>query len=227
MVLVDTHWYAGVLLELTGTLFNVLSKHAFRHAAVTGIWWWYLAGFAGWYLVYPALDILALNFASTSVVFAVDGMIVVWNIFLAPWTLSEPVTVARLTAAATITLGTIGAGAFGSHSEPEQTAESYFKAFSSDTAIAYFVSLPIVAVGIYLIRERYAKGTRKHGFWTGVLGGWFGGCGIFQKAALVFIKQDLSVTANALGLAAFSILAFVCLGIGVLIFAIGLRRCRP
>ena len=262
----DPHWFLGVMLELIGTFFNLLGKQAFRQGALSGKWWWVPLGFVGWYILYPICDVLALNYAPSSLVFAVDGIIVVWNVLLAPQTLGEPVTVARLTAAALITLGTFGVGGFGSHTELTKTLAAYNYAFSRPSAAVYFALIIPIAAGLWFLRKRYELGTISHGFMTGaparelherrrfptpcprslpamppprplftapplrstgVLAGWFGGCGIFQKAAITLITHDSDHAFKSGWLYLYSGCALVALLIGVVLIMDGFKRCVP
>lgn len=162
----DNLWYLGVSLELMGTFLNVLGKHAIRRGALHKLWWWYVLGMLGWVILYPVFNILALNYAPTNIVFSVDGIIVVWNVLLAPCTLGEAVTFQRMTASFIITIGTIGAGVFGSHSDIDSTSEEYVRAYSSASATVYYVLLVVVAFTGYLLLQRSTG--MLHGFWTGV-----------------------------------------------------------
>ena len=164
---VDKLWYVGLLLELTGTTFNIAGKQCLRQATLSGNKWWVLLGVLSFLVVYPCFNVLALSLAPSTVVFATDGMIVVWNILSAPYTLGEPVTVARLTAAALIICGTVGAGAFGIHTEAKMTSEIYLAMFSTGSAIAYFSILLIVALVLYLVKRRFKPETVAGGMWTG------------------------------------------------------------
>ena len=218
----DQLWYVGLTLELCGSTFNLLGKQCLRHAGVTGNRWWVLVGLLLWYGLYPVFNIFALTFAPTTIVFAADGMIVVWNIIAAPYTLGEPVTVARLTSAVLITVGTIGGGVFGTHSEPSQNAAAYGALFDSGSAIIYNCCIPIVALTLYLLQRRCAEGTTASGLWLGLVAGWLGGCGIYEKAALAFASDDgIFSTWTVM----FSLITIVTLGGGVAILVYGLQRC--
>ena len=163
----DPQWYLGLVLELIGTLVNLLGKQSLRYASITGQRRFIALGFVLWALLYPACDLTALHYAPSSVVAAIDGMIVVWNIFAAPYTLGEPVTTSRLTAAAVITVGTVGAGLFGSHSETNDTAAAYLEQWSKPGAIVYYFVLVSVAVTAWLMSRRTPPTTLASGFWQG------------------------------------------------------------
>ena len=138
----DNLWFLGVFMELLGTLASVAGKQMFRHAAVTGERKFYAYGGICVVLIYPALDILALEFAAQTVVSTVTGMVVVWNILLAPCTLGEDMTTKRISSAVVIMLGIVGAGSFGPHYEIVRTPDQELtQMFKTGGAIAYYLLL--------------------------------------------------------------------------------------
>jgi len=173
-------------------------------------------------MAYPACDFLALTLAPASLVFAVDGMIVVWNVLFAPYTLGEPVTVSRLTGAAMITLGTFGVGGFGAHSEVYPSLAAYNDAFATPGGIVYFSLLPTVALLLAAMVLRQQPASRARGFWMALLAGWFGGCGICQKAGTIVFTNDPE---HAWPWAFIYLgVAFACMLVAVVLLALTLRR---
>jgi len=183
-------WGVGIVLELLGTLFNVCGKQCIRYAQISGRGIFWFIGVVLWSVVYPVFDISALNFTPESTVFSVDGMIVVWNIMLAPYTLNEPITRSKLTAALVVTLGTLGAGAFGSHVDSATSADQYMEMLRSPGAVLYYFLFCGVVVGGLLLLRRHDPRTKLSGLLMGVLAGWFGGCAFFVKVLIQFVRED-------------------------------------
>ena len=183
-------WGLGILLELFGTLFNVFGKQSIRYAQISGKSSFWFIGVMLWSVVYPVFDVAALNFTPSSTVFSVDGMIVVWNIALAPYTLREPITRAKLTVALVVTCGTLGAGAFGSHEDTAGTSEDYMELLCSFSAMVYYV-LFVVVVGVVMYQmRRFHPASQLGGLLQGVLAGWFGGGTFFVKVLIQYVRED-------------------------------------
>ena len=183
-------WALGIFLELLGTLFNVGGKQCIRYAQITGKMQFWLIGVVLWSVVYPVFDISALNFAPESTVFSVDGMIVVWNIILAPYTLGEPITRSKLTSALVVTVGTIGAGAFGSRADSATTSAEYMALLCSASSMFYYLLFFLVVGGCIVLLRRHDARSRVGGLLLGVLAGWFGGCAFFLKVLIQFVRED-------------------------------------
>lgn len=176
--------------QLLGTLFNVVGKQCIRYAQISGRSQFWFIGVLMWSVVYPVFDISALNFTPESTVFSVDGMIIVWNIALAPYTLREPVTRSKLTAALVVTAGTLGAGAFGSHEDAVGSSEDYMALLCSFSAFVYYVLFLSVVIGALLQLRRHHPHSQYSGLLQGVLAGWFGGCAFFLKVLIQYVRED-------------------------------------
>lgn len=219
---VDAHlWGLGIILELLGTIFNVAGKQCIRYAQTSGKIAFWFAGVMLWSVVYPVFDISALNFAPESTVFSVDGMIVVWNIALAPYTLREPVTRSKLTAALVVTIGTIGAGSFGSHSDSAASSDDYMALLRSPGALVYYLLFILVVGGCYVLMRRHDPRSKVGGLLMGVLAGWFGGCGFFLKVLIQFVRDDAWGSA---WLYIFAVLTFSYMACAVYAVSLALRR---
>ena len=182
-------WFFGVSLELLGTFVNVVGKQCIRYAQLTDRSIFWLVGVVLWSLVYPLFDIAALSYAPESTVFSVDGMIVVWNVVLAPHVLGEPVTRSKFWASMVVTLGTIGAGAFGSHTESANTTHEYMQLLKTPGAVAYYFLFAFVMIYGTIQSRRLEPYSRVGGFVQGVVAGWCGGCAFFLKVLIQFVRE--------------------------------------
>jgi drug/metabolite transporter (DMT)-like permease len=182
------YWALGICLELTGTLLNASGKQSIKYALLTRRHAYWVLGVLLFSVLYPFLDILALNFAPASLVFSFDGMIVVWNVLLAPYTLGEPVTRSKLTAALVVTTGTICAGAFGSKAESVQTPEGYLLLLGTPSAIAFYVIYVALSLsGLFLARSIEPSG-RVGGLVQSMLAGWIAGIGFPLKVCVQLVR---------------------------------------
>lgn len=188
-VLPNPKYALGIASELVGTLFNVSGKQLVRYAALTGRNWPLLIGVLLWEGVYPLFDMVALLLAPESTVLSVDGMIVVWNIILAPYTLGEPITLSKLVAASVVTLGTAGAGVFGSKGERERTSGEYLQLLGQPNSIVYYCIWLLIVLSSAALLHRYELRSRVSGLWQGVLAGWFGGSAFILKVVLEYVKE--------------------------------------
>ena len=187
----NAYWGVGLLSELIGTVFNVIGKQCFRLAKLRDNKCWYVGGLVFIFILYPVFNLLAVNLAPNSVVSAMDGMVVVWNILLAPFTLGEHVTVSRLTSALLITIGTILSALLGNHSDYAEHGDEYLHLFAAGTAIVYYcVFFLIVGTCLYLIQYKFPMETRIGGAITACLGGWIGGnSGVWEKGFIAFASD--------------------------------------
>ena len=86
-----SQWYIGLCLDVVATLAGTGGKQLLRHAAVSKNMWFYPLGLVCTAVIDPAFDISAYSFAAQSIIAPCAGMVVVWNVLLAPWTLGETV----------------------------------------------------------------------------------------------------------------------------------------
>ena len=185
---ISSEWVIGLSFELGATLVNVAGKQCFRLAAkrktVGENVFFYAIGLLLIAVVYGVMNNIAVQFAPNSVVSAVDGMIIVWNILLAPMTLGEALTASRATGALLITVGTFTASTvFGNHANNASTFAGYLTLLNSTQAVVYYVvGLGLVVVVLCGLLLRYPVDTRLGGALFVVLGGWLSGNGaIFEK----------------------------------------------
>ena len=110
-------WVLGVGLDAVATLTGTVGKQLLRYAATTRNPWYYPLGLFFTGVIDPIFDAAAYSFAAASIVTACAGLVIVWNVLLAPYTLGEPLTPSRKWAAALICVGTVLTGLFGNHVE--------------------------------------------------------------------------------------------------------------
>ena len=119
----NEYWYVGVILDTFATLGGASGKQLLRHAAVTKNNWFIPLGLLCTAIIDPMFDISAYAFAAQSVIAPMAGMVVVWNVLLAPFTLGEVLTPARKKGALLIITGTACSGFFGNHIAHEMSVE--------------------------------------------------------------------------------------------------------
>ena len=100
-------WYIGVLLDAVATLAGTGGKQLLRYAVVKQNWVYYPLGLLCTAVIDPAFDLSAYSFAAQSIISPMGGMVVVWNVLIAPLTLGEVLTRSRKAGAALIVVGTV------------------------------------------------------------------------------------------------------------------------
>mmetsp|Transcript_44050 Transcript_44050/g.122027 ORF Transcript_44050/g.122027 Transcript_44050/m.122027 type:complete len:269 (-) Transcript_44050:451-1257(-) len=153
-------------------------------------------------------DISAYAFAAQSVIAPMAGMVVVWNVLLAPFTLGEVLCVfqelcrmyffpehtrvkcirtpSRKRGALLIVMGTACSGFFGNHLVHNRSVDQYLELFVRPLALLYYFVFGIISVVcIYYL----AFGTHFwKGFSAGAWGGLLAGNMMTTKASVEMIK---------------------------------------
>mmetsp|Transcript_16168 Transcript_16168/g.36921 ORF Transcript_16168/g.36921 Transcript_16168/m.36921 type:complete len:259 (+) Transcript_16168:1-777(+) len=114
------------------------------------------------------------------------GLVVVWNVLLAPFTLGEVLTPTRKWGALLVVIGTACAGFFGNHSAHDLSVDEYLRVFSRPLAVLYYVCFAVISAScVYFLKHgsHYAKG-----FAAGAWGGLLAGNMMTTKAAVEMIK---------------------------------------
>jgi len=150
-------WAVGVLLEAFATLAACIGKQFFRYAATSNNNNFYFVGIFLVSIIDPIFDLSAYTFAAQSIIAPCAGMIIVWNVMLAPIVLKERLTRTRLVAAAIVTLGTVCTGMFGNHDEFEYRLEDYIELFTRPAACSFYFCF-LVCCG--LAASKYVHGDR-------------------------------------------------------------------
>ena len=133
-------WPIGLLLDAVATLAGTGGKQLLRHAALTGKHRYYALGLILTAVIDPIFDVAAYTYAAQSIIAAAAGLVVVWNVLLAPYTLGEALTRERKLGSALIFAGTLLVGVSGSHAEVERTPAQYLSLFARPEACAYYAS---------------------------------------------------------------------------------------
>ena len=179
-------WWIGVLLDAVATLAGTGGKQLLRYAVITKNPWYYPLGLLCTAMIDPAFDISAYGFAAQSIIAPCAGMVVVWNVLLAPCTLNERLTRSRLSGALLILLGTICVGLYGSHDDVERSVDEYLQLFSRPAAMVYYLMFA-VWTGACLYMWRNGSGFAS-GFAMGALGGSLAGNMFTTKAVVEMFK---------------------------------------
>ena len=219
----DPTWSYGVVLELVCTLVNVAGKQCFRLAALRSNWCYHVLGVVLLFCLYTPLNSVALRLAPNSIVCAVDGMIVVWNILLAPLTLGEAITRSRLAAAALITVGTAVAALLGNHTDRDHNHEQYLHDLRQPRALVYYEITGMTILFLFCAAwAQLEKSQRRSGALFALLGGLLAGnAGLYWKAALQFVVESQWDAPWVYVLAATN---FLMAGSGIACLAYAMRR---
>ena len=187
-------WLAAVGVELIATFVNVAGKQCFRAAHIhKKVIFYFIA--ISLLLCGNATSSFAMLLGPNSLVAAVDGMIIVWNILLAPYTLGEAVTVTRLSAAIVITAGTCLTAVFGNHHNHLHTPAQYDAAITHWNAWIYYCMFYPFWFTLLVISCREMMDitleSRLGGGLRSVLAGSIAGSGgLFQKAMVCNLAGD-------------------------------------
>ena len=134
----DELWWVGVLLDAVATLAGTGGKQLLRFAVMKNNYWYYPLGLVCTAIIDPAFDISAYSFAAQSIISPMAGMVVVWNVLLAPITLGETLTRSRKLGALLIVLGTLCVGLFGNHNSVDRSVDEYLQLFARPVALVYY-----------------------------------------------------------------------------------------
>ena len=178
----SSYWWVGVLLDMLATLAGTVGKQLLRLAAISGDARFYPLGLFCTAVIDPAFDLSAYSFAAQSIIAPCAGMVVVWNVLLAPYTLKERLTPSRLRGAVLICVGTVVVGLFGNHTDVERSVKEYLDLFSRPVAIAYYVAF--VAYAAVMVHAIQTRGWFASNFALGALGGSLAG-NMFTTKAVV------------------------------------------
>ena len=188
-------WFVGVLLDAVATLAGTGGKQLLRYAVVTKNPWYYPLGLVCTAVIDPAFDISAYGFAAQSIIAPMAGMVVVWNIMIAPFTLGERLTRSRTIGALLIVIGTLFVGIFGNHKEFKRSVDDYLDLFSSSLALTYYFAFAIFTGACV---HFYKHGTPfVSGFSIGALGGALAGNMFTTKAVVEMMKCVATTDADA------------------------------
>ena len=154
----DATWWVGILLEIFASFSSTLGKELFRLAAMRSqltpitpngarppgrpVWSYYVAAVGCAMLLSPAMDGAAYAFTAQSILSACAGLVLLWNILLAPVLLDEKITLSRFGSAVVIVLGTVGVGLSGNHREQRMfDSGQWGRILTRGLACAYYLML--------------------------------------------------------------------------------------
>ncbi|EOD25471.1 hypothetical protein EMIHUDRAFT_237702 [Emiliania huxleyi CCMP1516] len=176
-------WPIGLLLDAVATLAGTGGKQLLRHAALTGKHRYYALGLILTAVIDPIFDVAAYTYAAQSIIAAAAGLVVVWNVLLAPYTLGEALTRERKLGSALIFSGTLLVGVSGSHAEVERTPAQYLSLFARPEACAYYASFAAWIAVCAARLCRVGAGKVERGFLVAAAAGSLGGNTFTTKAA--------------------------------------------
>ena len=178
----SSYWWIGVILDMVATLAGTIGKQLLRYAVVTKEMRYYPLGLFFTAVIDPVFDLSAYSFAAQSIIAPCAGMVVVWNVLLAPYTLQEKLTAPRLIGAVLVCIGTVIMGLCGNHDDVDRSVTEYLVLFSRPAAIVYYISFTLYCGAMTYVILR--KGRFASSFALGALGGSFAG-NMFTTKAVV------------------------------------------
>jgi len=174
------------LAYCVATLAGTGGKQLLRYAVVKNNAWYYPLGLLCTAVIDPAFDVSAYSFAAQSIIAPMGGMVVVWNIAIAPYTLGEALTRSRVAGAVLIIVGTLFVGLAGNHEDTKRSVDEYLALFARGEAVLYYVLLTLwCAVCGYYWRH---GSPFVSGFYVGAFGGSLAGNMFTTKAVVEMIK---------------------------------------
>jgi len=191
-------WYIGVALEIFSTMTGTIGKQLIRMSEilkrrkprVSSLC--FRLGLIINTVVGPLVDMGAYSFANQSLIAPFGGLDVVWNAMLAPWVLGEKMTKSRGVGCVLILFGTIMAGIFGNHVEPEYTIE-----YIQDTLLAPRVGIYFACFAAWFFFNRFylmrkPAGSALRGISLGCTAGTIAGNMFCIKGAIELIQRSIS-----------------------------------
>ena len=184
-------WWVGLLLDAFATLAGAGGKILLRHAAVSKNSWFYPLGLCLTAVIDPIFDLMAYSYTAQSIIAACAGLVVVWNVLLAPCLLGEVLTYSRKCGAALICIGTVCVGAFGNHTEVERTPAEYLELFARPAALAYYGGYALWTV--FALSAYCFSGPTMSAFYLCAFGGSLAGNSFTTKAAVELSECGIDV----------------------------------
>eukprot|EP00553_Chaetoceros_curvisetus_P012958 CAMPEP_0204640292 /NCGR_PEP_ID=MMETSP0717-20131115/46495_1 /ASSEMBLY_ACC=CAM_ASM_000666 /TAXON_ID=230516 /ORGANISM="Chaetoceros curvisetus" /LENGTH=375 /DNA_ID=CAMNT_0051660653 /DNA_START=375 /DNA_END=1502 /DNA_ORIENTATION=+ len=147
-----------------------------------------LSGMIGMTFINPLFCVLAMNYASPSILAPFSGLTLVWIVLLSESLIGEKPQRKQIIAASLIIAGEVIVAIFGDHTNDEgMTVEDVAASYANPYFQLYFVLMAVWFAGlIYLIVEKPSPSLRRFAF--GVAGGSLTGFQNFLKDSLTIIK---------------------------------------
>jgi len=136
----------------------------------------------------PIVDMAAYSFAPQSLIAPFGGLDVVWNAISAPYVLQERLTFRRGLGCVLICIGTICAGAFGSHEEKEFTVEYLEDTLVTWRVFSYFAIFLVWFIFNVTCMMQRAPGNPIRGISLGLTAGTLAGNMFCVKATVETIQ---------------------------------------
>uniref|UniRef100_A0A7S1AC59 Uncharacterized protein n=1 Tax=Noctiluca scintillans TaxID=2966 RepID=A0A7S1AC59_NOCSC len=187
-------WWLGVSLEIVSTISGTIGKQLIRLSSLSKkknphrSKVFFTIGLIVNTVVGPLIDMAAYSFAPQSLIAPFGGLDVVWNAMAAPYMLEEKLTIRRVNGCVLITLGTVMAGVFGSHTETDYTVE-----YLEDLLVSWRVAVYICCFllwywfNVFFLQWR-RKGDAIRGISLGVTAGTIAGNMFCVKASVEIIQ---------------------------------------
>jgi len=193
----------GILLEIFASFFSTFGKELFRLAAKRAepqlppdgasskraLWPIYAAAAGCAMIISPAMEGAAYAFTAQSILSACAGMVLLWNIVLAPVLLQEKITLARFGSALVIVIGTMGVVISGNHQRQVMyDSGQWGRILTRGLAVAYDVMLVgWLIILCYLAGKQHRPASRS--LIKACLGGSIsGGTQFLTKASISLLK---------------------------------------
>jgi len=191
-------WWLGVSLEILSTVSGTIGKQLIRyselrkkdnpHLSKVSFY----SGLAVNTMISPAIDMAAYSFAAQSLIAPFGGLDVVWNALAAPYMLQEKLTARRLGGCILIIIGTVGAGAFGSHEDRVYTVEYLEDTLVQPRILIYFACFFVWFLVNVCILQKRPRGSPIRGVSLGCTAGSLAGNLFCLKAAVEIIQYSIN-----------------------------------
>jgi drug/metabolite transporter (DMT)-like permease len=144
----------------------------------------------GMTILNPLCGVLAMNYASPSIVAPFSGLTLVWIVMFSDILVGEPPSFKQVVAASLIVLGEIVVAIFGDHTNDEGvTLEDLTQSYREPSFIAYLVGITIW-MGFVFCWVNFANSDSLRRFAWGVAGGSITGIQNFLKDGLTILKAN-------------------------------------
>ncbi|CAL1134054.1 unnamed protein product [Cladocopium goreaui] len=145
--------FIGVALILFKTLVIICGLQLLRYAVLVDQrerLKFRLLGLSMAMAIGPLAEVSAYAFAPQSLLAPLDGFDVIWNILLAPYTLGESITSAKVMGTGLVFAGAVSAPMFGPHHKPPETMYSLRNKFLSKNFLGWALVCIALAIFAYL-----------------------------------------------------------------------------
>jgi uncharacterized membrane protein len=216
MSLAHSDWVYGITLSVLASIFGGASKLAIRKSFLienaldisaelaVDSWkyeseiranrrtafWLRMSGMFGMTFLNPLCGVLAMNFASPSIVAPFSGLTLVWIVLFSDILIGEAPSCTQLVAASLIVIGEVVVAIYGDHTNDEEvTLVDVERSYREPAFIAYLVGVSVwMVVLCYWITWSNSRSLTR--FALGVAGGSLTGMQNFLKDGLTILKAN-------------------------------------